>query len=53
MREFAKAELTNSQIANWVGTIKFNTGGVMVGEHTPGDAIVAARLSRLEPYAPG
>jgi hypothetical protein len=35
----ARADLHEAEASNWVGTIVFNTGGLILGEHAPGTAI--------------
>jgi hypothetical protein len=53
MREWAKAELTNSTDDNWVGTISFPTGGLVRGEHTPGETITEADVMPARELRPG
>jgi len=39
VKNFARADLHEAEASNWVGTVVFNTGGLILGEHTPGAAI--------------
>lgn len=38
VQEFARQQLHEAADPNWVGTITFHTGGLIEGEHNPGDA---------------
>lgn len=37
--DLARKDLHEAEASNWVGSIEFHTGGLIDGEHTPGDAI--------------
>lgn len=39
VKNFARADLHEAEASNWVGSIVFATGGLILGEHTPGTAI--------------
>lgn len=37
--DFAREDLHDADASNWVGSIVFNTGALILGEHTPGDPV--------------
>lgn len=39
--------------SNWVGTVTFNTGGLILGEHTPGDTFAASDVMDARRLKPG
>ena len=44
MREWARAELEQAVASNWTGTLVFNTGALIAGQHDPGDPLTTADL---------
>ena len=44
MREWARAELEQAVTSNWTGTLVFNTGALIAGQHDPGDPLTTADL---------
>lgn len=52
-REFARQVLVDATQPNWVGTVTFNTGALIEGEHTPGDPLTAADIWDARELQPG
>lgn len=53
VRNFASTQLSDAAAPNWVGTIAFNTGAYITGEHTPGDPITGPDLADAHGLKPG
>jgi len=51
MREWALAELQTED--NWVGSVSFPTGALVLGDHTPGDPLTEADVLRARDLHPG
>lgn len=53
MQQWAKQELVDDNVSNWVGTITVNTGAVINGQHNPGDALTADLVRDARTIKPG
>lgn len=53
IREFAEAEIEEASLPNWTGTISFNSGGLIAGEHTPGTTLTPGDLMDARDLRPG
>lgn len=53
MREFARTALHDSDDPNWVGTIKFHTGGLVRGNKAVGASLTAADVMDARELRPG
>ncbi|UQS95179.1 hypothetical protein Pam4_36 [Pseudanabaena phage Pam4] len=53
MRRWARAELTDGTTDNYVGSIRFSTGALVSGVHTPGDPLAPEDLLRARDLRPG
>lgn len=53
MINWARAEITEANTPNYVGTIVFNLGGLISGLHTPGDPFPPERFMSARDLKPG
>jgi hypothetical protein len=53
LHRWAKHELADDTVSNWVGTITVNTGAIIDNEHNPGDPLAAADLRDTRSIQPG
>lgn len=53
LREWASAEIDAGAEPNYVGSISFNTGALISGQHDPGDLLDPARVMSARDLRPG
>lgn len=53
LHRFARRELADDNVSNWVGTITVTTGAVIDGEHNPGDPLDASMIRDARSVKPG